>query len=424
MNIKCIFRILFIFIICISISLKTFADDFLEDSISNDNLGEIQTSNNISNIPKINARHAVIYDRASSTILYGKSENEQCKMASTTKIMTAIVVLEKVQNLDEFVTISKKAAGTGGSRLGLSTNDKITVKNLLYGLMMRSGNDAAVALAEYVGGSIEGFSILMNDKASSLLLENTHFVTPHGLDNDDHYTTAYELAKLTDYALSNKTFAKIVNTQSHTIYINNSPQTLSNTNELLGNLNGVYGVKTGFTNGANRCLVTSCKRGNLDIICVVLGCDTKKDRTKDSINLINYIFDNYTMVNVENIILKDFNNWKIHHLNSFTINKGISSRVDLELNISEIPYSNIAINKNSVDTISTSITFNPYFEAPLPYNTILGKLVLKINDTEYFEINISNKNEIKKKNFFDYWFYFIVNYFNIQNTNLSNNMYS
>ena len=424
MNIKCIFRILFIFIICISISLKTFADDFLEDSISNDNLGEIQTSNNISNIPKINARHAVIYDRASSTILYGKSENEQCKMASTTKIMTAIVVLEKVQNLDEFVTISKKAAGTGGSRLGLSTNDKITVENLLYGLMMRSGNDAAVALAEYVGGSIENFSILMNDKASSLLLENTHFVTPHGLDNDDHYTTAYELAKLTDYALSNKTFAKIVNTQSHTIYINNSPQTLSNTNELLGNLNGVYGVKTGFTNGANRCLVTSCKRGNLDIICVVLGCDTKKDRTKDSINLINYIFDNYTMVNVENIILKDFNNWKIHHLNSFTINKGISSRVDLELNISEIPYSNIAINKNSVDTISTSITFNPYFEAPLPYNTILGKLVLKINDTEYFEINISNKNEIKKKNFFDYWFYFIINYFNIQNTNLSNNMYS
>ena len=424
MNKKCIFRILFIFIICISISSKTFADDFLEDSISNDNLGEIQTSNNISNIPKINARHAVIYDRASSTILYGKSENEQCKMASTTKIMTAIVVLEKVQNLDEFVTISKKAAGTGGSRLGLSTNDKITVKNLLYGLMMRSGNDAAVALAEYVGGSIEGFSILMNDKASSLLLENTHFVTPHGLDNDDHYTTAYELAKLTDYALSNKTFAKIVNTQSHTIYINNSPQTLSNTNELLGNLNGVYGVKTGFTNGANRCLVTSCKRGNLDIICVVLGCDTKKDRTKDSINLINYIFDNYTMVNVENIILKDFNNWKIHHLNSFTINKGISSRVDLELNISEIPYSNIAINKNSVDTISTSITFNPYFEAPLPYNTILGKLVLKINDTEYFEINISNKNEIKKKNFFDYWFYFIINYFNIQNTNLSNNMYS
>lgn len=264
----------------------------------------------------------------------------------------------------------------------------------------------------------------MNDKASSLLLENTHFVTPHGLDNDDHYTTAYELAKLTDYALSNKTFAKIVNTQSHTIYINNSPQTLSNTNELLGNLNGVYGVKTGFTNGANRCLVTSCKRGNLDIICVVLGCDTKKNRTKDSINLINYIFDNYTMVNVENIILKDFNNWKIHHLNSFTINKGIHSNVDLELNISEIPYSNIAINKSSVDTISTSITFNPYFEAPLPYKTILGKLVLKISDTEYFEINISNKNEIKKKNFFDYWLDFIINYFNIQNTNLSNNMYS
>ena len=152
-------------------------------------------------------------------------------MASKTKIMTSIVVIEKVPNLKETVTVSKKAAGTGGSRLGLSTNDEITVENLLYGLMMRSGNDAAVALAEYVGGSVEGFSALMNEKASNLGLESTHFVTPHGLDSDDHFTTAYELAKLTDYALKNETFAKIVKTKTYTITINNSARTLSNTNE-------------------------------------------------------------------------------------------------------------------------------------------------------------------------------------------------
>ncbi len=200
----------------------------------------------------------------------------------------------------------KNQLGTGGSRLGLSTNDKITVENLLYGLMMVSGNDAAVALAEFIGGDIDNFASLMNEKAKILGLTSTHFTSPHGLDNDEHYTSAYDLAILTDYALQNKTFSKIVKTQNYTVYINNQPKQLNNTNELLGYLDGVYGVKTGFTNGANRCLVTACKRSDLDIICIVLGCDTKKDRTKDSINLINYVFDNFSMINIKNLIQKEF----------------------------------------------------------------------------------------------------------------------
>lgn len=175
-------------------------------------------------------------------------------MASTTKIMTALVVLENAK-LDTLVEVSKKAAGTGGSRLGLKTGDKITINDLLYGLMLCSGNDAAVCLAETVAGSIPEFAKLMNAKAKSLNLLNTNFVTPHGLDADEHYTTAYELALLSNYALNNKTFYKIVNTKSITISINGYPKSLINTNELLGNLNGVYGIKTGFTNGANRCLV-------------------------------------------------------------------------------------------------------------------------------------------------------------------------
>ena len=174
---------------------------------------------------------------------------------------------------------------------------------------MVSGNDSAVALAEFVGGDIDNFSSMMNQKASSLGLTSSHFVTPHGLDQDDHYTTAFELAKIANYALKNDTFSKIVRTSNYTITINNQPKNLHNTNELLGSLEGVYGVKTGFTNGANRCLVTACKRGNLDIICVVLGCDTKKNRTQDSINLINYTFNNFSVVNVKNIIDKNFDNW-------------------------------------------------------------------------------------------------------------------
>ena len=193
-------------------------------------------------------------------------------MASTTKIMTTIVILEKA-DLNETVTVSAKAGGTGGSRLGLKRGDKASVRDLLYGLMLRSGNDAAVALAEHVGGSVKGFAELMNEKAIELGLTNTHFVTPHGLDDANHYTTALELAKLTDYAMDNETFAKIVGTKSTTIYINNQSRQINNTNELLGVLNGVVGVKTGFTNNAGRCLVTETKRNNMDIITIVLGAD-------------------------------------------------------------------------------------------------------------------------------------------------------
>lgn len=342
---------------------------------------------------------------------FGKKETETCKMASTTKIMTAIVVIENCTNLNDIVTISKKSAGTGGSRLGLSTDDKITVEDLLYGLMMRSGNDAAVALAEYVAGSIDNFSNLMNSKAETLGLTSTHFSTPHGLDMDDHYTTAYELAIIADYALKNDTFSKIVKTKTYTITINGYPKTLSNTNELLGNLDGVYGVKTGFTNGANRCLVTSCKRGNLDIICVVLGCDTKKDRTQDSIKLINYTFENFTMVNIEEKILSDFEKWKNEHSKSFIINKGISANLDLTLNLSDLPYTDVAISNQSINNISTSIEFNSYFESPLAINTSIGAISLRVDDVEYFSINILNSNEIKKKTVYDYLSYFIKNYF-------------
>ena len=159
--------------------------------------------------PQINSRIALIYDRASGKIMYEKNGNKQTPMASTTKIMTAIVVLENA-NLKDVVTIDSKAAGMGGSRLGLKKNDKITVNDLLYGLMLRSGNDAAVALANHVGGSIEGFAEMMNAKAKEMGLTNSHFVVPHGLDNEGHYTTAYELAKMADYALQIEKFKEIV----------------------------------------------------------------------------------------------------------------------------------------------------------------------------------------------------------------------
>lgn len=269
------YKIIFIFFSIVFLSSHIFADDIypLEDNfdiseILND-IETIETDSQISQLPTINSRAYVVIDRKSNTVLVGKNENQKKKMASTTKIMTALIVIENC-DLSETVEISKKSASTGGSRLGLKTGDKITVYDLLYGLMMRSGNDSAVALAEHTAGSISSFADLMNQKAVKLGLSNTHFVTPHGLDEDEHYTTAYELALLSNYAMNNEIFAKIVGTKNYTITINGYPKNITNTNELLGNLNGVYGVKTGFTNGANRCLVTACKRDNLDVICIVL----------------------------------------------------------------------------------------------------------------------------------------------------------
>ena len=154
-------------------SCIVFGDD--SDLETNPDISSIvNASSDIVTAPIINSRAAIIYDRSSGSILYGKAENEKKKMASTTKIMTAIVVIEN-SNLNDIVTISSKAAGTGGSRLGLHTNDKISINDLLYGLLLCSGNDAAIALAENVGGSVEGFANLMNSKANELYLTSTHF---------------------------------------------------------------------------------------------------------------------------------------------------------------------------------------------------------------------------------------------------------
>lgn len=282
---------------------------------------------------------------------------------------------------------------------------------------MVSGNDAAVALSEFISGNVESFAELMNLKANELGLKSSHFVSPHGLDSDEHYTTAYDLAILTDYALKNPVFAKIVNTSNYSITINNYSKSLHNSNELLGYLDGVYGVKTGFTNGANRCLVTSCKRDNLDIICVVLGCDTKKDRTLDSTNLINYIFNNFSVVNLKNLIEKNFEDWEKNSSTKFKIDKGTSSSLNLKLNFEEIPYENIAINNSNINNISTPIYTDFEFIAPLNENAVIGKMDIYIDNILFFSVNILNENKVERKDILYYLNNFTKNYFlYLQNT--------
>ena len=241
------------------------------------------------------------------------------------------------------------------------------------------GNDAAVALAEYTGGSIEGFSNLMNEKAKELELTNTNFITPHGLDEDKHYTTAYELAKITDYALKNKKFEEIVRTKNYTVNINGTTKNINNTNELLGYLNGVYGVKTGFTNGANRCLVTAVKRGNMDVISVVLGADTKKDRTKDSIKIIEYAFSNYEMIDMKKILHDEFD--KLVKDTRFNIEKGINS--NLKFTLCENDISLYPVNKDNIKDINVVSVMNKNLISPVNKNDRLRKDLYKYKRKYY-----------------------------------------
>lgn len=358
----------------------------------------IETSSDVEEM-KLDSRIALIYDRASGRILYQKNGEKQTPMASTTKIMTAIVVLENA-NLTDVVTVDAKAASIGGSRLGLKKNDKITVNDLLYGLMLRSGNDAAIALATYVGGSVEKFAEMMNQKAQDMGLTNSHFVVPHGLDNEGHYTTAYELAKMADYALNIDKFKQIVGTKSTTISINGYAKAINNTNQLLESIAGVYGVKTGFTNGAGRCLVSSCKRDDLDIITVIIGADTTKQRTADTIKLINYAYENYEIINIKEIVEEKYSEWKAINQGRIYVNKGVKNQVELYLE--DLDFETMAVKKDEIDKIEIEVNSIFYLEAPVEEGRIIASLKIKLNEEVIDVLDIYNKTEIRKKEMQDY----------------------
>ena len=403
-------RVFYILIIFISIfTTVVHADDLEETENELNTMVWEETEEEVANADKeikVNSRSAIIYDRKSKKIIWGKQENTKCPMASTTKIMTAIIVLENT-NLNEIVTVSKKAGGTGGSRLGLKAGDRVSVNDLLYGLLLVSGNDSAVALAEYIGGSVEGFADMMNKKAEELNLKDTHFVTPHGLDMQEHYTTAFELAKMADYALNIKKFAEIVNTKTATILINGKQKNLKNSNELLGNLYGVNGVKTGFTNGANRCLVTSVNRDGMNIITVVLGADTKKDRTNDSVKLIEYAYQNYEIYNTKDIINEKYEEWKNINENRIQVIKGKKDNVSTKLE--ELDNYFIPIKKVDEGKINVKIFNIDEVTAPVAKDSYIGKLCVYVGNDKVLELTISVNKGIDKLEFMDYLKEFIIN---------------
>ncbi|MBQ7399142.1 MAG: D-alanyl-D-alanine carboxypeptidase [Clostridia bacterium] len=216
-----------------------------------------------------NAAAAVLVDAKSGAVLYEKNADVRLPMASTTKIMTALVVIEN-SSPDDVIEISKTAAGVEGSSIYLTVGEKITVRDLLYGLMLESGNDAATALAEGVFGSVKACSKAMNEKAHEIGLVSTNFTNPHGLDDRDHYTTAYELSLITKEALKNDLFREIVSTKSY-VTQGEKNRYFSNHNRLLRSYADTIGVKTGYTSKSGRCLVTATSRDGEEYIAVTLN---------------------------------------------------------------------------------------------------------------------------------------------------------
>ncbi len=232
-----------------------------------------------------------VLEMETGRVLDSKNMDKQLKMASTTKIVTALTVINNCENLDEPFKISDKAVGIEGTSIYLRRGEVLTARELLYGLMLRSGNDASVALALHCAESVEKFAELMNKTAQDCGAKNSHFVNPHGLDADGHYTTAYDLALITTKALQNSTFKEIVSTKNIKISGGETgTRYFVNKNRLINSLEGCVGVKTGFTSGAGRCLVSAVERDGMTVVCVVLN---DGPMFEESANLLNRAFEVY-----------------------------------------------------------------------------------------------------------------------------------
>lgn len=377
---KKIFSVLICVNLVLNIMLIGFADDILDDDINCPVFLKQATR-----VPNVEAQSAIVIDTKTGRVLYEKNAYQKRQMASTTKIMTAIIAIEN-GNLNDDVKISKRAASIGGSVIKIRENETYKLEDLMYGLLMKSGNDAAIAIAEHIGGSVSQFVEMMNKKAIELNAKDTHFVNPHGLDKDMHYTTAYDLANIACYAMQNETFSKIVSTKSKTI---RDGKSFNNTNELLYLYEGCNGVKTGFTNKAGRCLVTSAKRGDDNYISVVLGCETKNKRAQSSKEILDYAYQNYKRYELIN---KDELYTMIDVLKGKKNDVPIYPKDTIKFPLNQEEYQNIKINCN----------INYKKIAPIFEGENMGYIEFVVGDKIIAKTQFVSKYAVERKEFIDY----------------------
>lgn len=330
----------------------------------------------------MSARAMCVIESSSNRILYAKNENEKRAMASTTKIMTAITAIESGVDLDTPFEISRKAVGISGTSIYLRDGEELTLRDLLYGLMLVSGNDASYAIGEYVGNGIEHFIDMMNWKAHQIGAFNTHFENTHGLDADGHYTSAYDLAIISSYALKNETFKEIVSTKD--IQITNTDGKIRyfrNKNKLLNALDGAIGVKTGYTGDAGRCLVSAVERDGMQVVCVVLDCHPMFE---DSAEMLEKAFKEYELIDLAaNIVYPE----------SISVENGSKDSVL----VSRIKSCTYPLKEGEKEKISVELNLADKVKAPIKKGDEIGEIRIFIDKDLLFSEKIFTMEDVKEK---------------------------
>ena len=335
----------------------------------------------------LNAKAACLIDADSGMVLFAKNADEKLPMASTTKIMTALIALES-SDLSDTITFSAHAASMPDVQLNAMSGEQFTLRDLLYSLLLESHNDTAVAIAEHVSGSTEAFADKMNEKAAELGLSSTHFVTPNGLDADEHYTTAKELCLIASYALQNQTFCKIIRTPAHSFAnrTNTKQYHVTNHDAFLTNYAGAIGIKTGFTGNAGYCFCGAAKRGGITLISSVLACGWPPHKTykwTDTKKLMDYGFTNYKLVRLTETPM----------LQKIPVHGGRSNIMQPRRSV---PARDTKLLMTSADTLRSCYELPHSIKAPIRAGEIIGYENYYLNDTLLQSIPIASSSKIKE----------------------------
>lgn len=358
-------------IICFSMPVELFAEDKLD----------------------IQAKSAILMDYNTGEILYEKNPHDKVPPASISKIMTLLLAMEALESgkikLSDNVRISAHAAGMGGSQLWLEEGESQTVENLLKAITIRSANDASVALAEYIAGSEELFVRMMNDKAKALGMKNTNFMNASGLPNEEQYVSAYDVALMSKELLKHDEIHKWLTVYMDELLVGKKKdkvQSLVNTNRLVKDYEGATGIKTGSTSKAGYCLAASAKRGNLQLIAVVMGCETSKIRFDEAMRLLDYGFANYDSITIGR---------KGDILGKVQVHKGSISSIEVILERDSF----ILISKGDKANISKEIVLPEYIEGPVEKGQEIGHLIIRVDGSLVDRINLVSKTRVEKAGF-------------------------
>ena len=331
------------------------------------------------------AKSMAVIEASTCRLLYSKDPNKKLPMASTTKILTAICAIESGKDLDEKHEIPKQATGIEGSSIYLKAGEHLSLRELLYGLMLRSGNDSAVAIAIIVSGNVEKFVELMNEKCKSIGLSDTHIVTVNGLHDDNHYTTALDLAKITANALQNSTFKEIVSTKEKMIDSELDKKYkcryLKNKNKLLNMIDGADGVKTGYTKKAGRCFVGSATRNGMRVVCVVLNCNPMFEETA---SLIERAFAEYHLIKLfskGSLFETEIENGKVKQKIPVIIPRDIY----------------YPLTKEEIKEVKGSVELKDNLKAPIKQDEVIGKLDIRLENDLIFSQKLYTIKVVKQK---------------------------